>query len=107
MTTPPDTDRPVRGVLPLPENDDDRHAALCALAGLLAESSITAFTITDPRACRSWTIAARQTDLPSLLMSAAPGTTLTAEPIALCVEPTQIAYAATPALAAAIAQRTN
>jgi hypothetical protein len=66
----------ISGELALPSDPASRLAITCEVAGALAELGVQSLDITDPRACRSWTLSARTADLPRTMMEAAPGTTL-------------------------------
>ncbi len=56
------------------------------IAGVLAECGVQRLTIADPRACRTWDVDARTTDLPGTLAAGAPGTTISGMGVALLVD---------------------
>lgn len=76
---------PHRQRFALPSDPASRHRWFCLLAGVLAERSIVELRVSDPRACRAWSVRARSTDLPGLLMNAEAGTTFTAETVSFQV----------------------
>lgn len=74
------------GQLAWPIDPERRFRSACEVAGVLAESGVQALTISDPRACRSWTLEARRANLPRVLADCAEGTVLNAPGVSLCVE---------------------
>lgn len=61
-----------------PEDADRRLALACAVAGVFAELGVKTLTMTDPRHCAAVVLIARETDLPAMLCSSAPGTIISA-----------------------------
>jgi hypothetical protein len=73
---------------------EGRGDVACAVAGSLAESGVGSLEVSDPRACRSWTLKAREADLPKCLVEAAPGTTFRGDGVALLVCEREIQWVA-------------
>lgn len=73
---------------------EGRFGAACAVAGALAEAGVLSLEASDPRACRTWTLKARESDLPRSLVEAAPGTTFAGSGVALLVDEREIRWVA-------------
>jgi hypothetical protein len=74
--------------------DEGCDAAASAVAGALAEAGVQLLEVNDPRACRTWTLKARESDLPRALLEAEPGTTLSGAGVALLIDERQIRWVA-------------
>lgn len=92
------------GRWPLAERSDARLLQFCEIAGILAEHGVQAIEITDPLACRAWTVRTRATDLPRTLMDATPGTVLSCDGCSLLLTGTHMEWSATPAVAESLSK---
>jgi len=81
-----------------------RECVAATIAGALAEHSIARLTIADPRACRARELACRGTNLPTELVAAAPGTTLSGAEVALLIEEERVCWVAGGGLARAFGE---
>ena len=81
-------------------DDAARLTLACAIAGAIAECSVARLTVQDPRACMPRTLLPRESNLPRALTEAEPGTTFSAEGVALLVDAGAIRWVANPAIAA-------
>lgn len=73
------------------------------IAGVLAECGVQRLTIADPRICRWREVAARETNLPNEIATAAPGTTVQGEGVALLVDEGCVRWVASAEIAAGLA----
>ena len=83
-------------------SSDERERLAVAISGLLAERSIQALTIADPRVCRTRAIVAREANLPREITEAEPGTTIAGEGVALLIDETCVKWVAGAAIAAGL-----
>lgn len=81
---------------------DGRAGAASDVAGALAEAGVQMLEVNDPRACRAWTLRARESDLPRSLLEAAAGTTFSGSGVALLVDEREIRWVADAGVAARI-----
>jgi hypothetical protein len=79
-----------------------RGEAAAAIAGILAEHGVQRLTIADPRICRVREIVARESDLPGQILNAVPGTTITADGLALLIDDRHIQWVAAADLAVSL-----
>ena len=61
-----------------PDDFERRLALACVVAGVFAELGVKTLTMTDPRHCAAVVLITRETDLPAVLCSSAPGTIVSA-----------------------------
>lgn len=94
---------PSTGTIPFPTGDN-RPTVATALSGLLAEHGIQRIILADPRLCVTRELAARETDLPRIIVEAHPGTTLSCGEIGLLIDSDTIKWAGKGPLAAALTQ---
>lgn len=94
---------PSTGTIPFPMSND-RAATATAVAGVLAEHGIQRIVLADPRVCATQTLAARETDLPRIIVEAHPGTTLSCGEVGVLIDSECIKWAGDGPLAAALMQ---
>ena len=70
----------------------------------MAEAGLGTLSIADPRACRTRIVQGRVTNLPSELSTAAPGTTISGEGVAILIDEGWIRWVATGDIARALEQ---
>ena len=87
------------GSIPWPDDAEARLSQACAIAGALAECGVLILNVSDSRACQGWTLRARESNLPEQLAAATPGTTFSADGVALLIDAHQIKWVATTAIA--------
>lgn len=96
----------ITGAIALPTDTNARWAVLCELAGVLAEHAVQSLEVQDPRACRSWTLSARTSDLPRAMLEAAPGTTFVAPAygVTIMLAEQHVSWSASPHMATSLAR---
>ena len=82
---------------------DARFTRAVQIAGVLAECGVRRLTIADPRVCRCREVEARTTNLPNEIATAAPGTTVQGEGVALLVDEGCVRWVASAEIAAGLA----
>lgn len=82
---------------------DARLTRAVEIAGVLAECGVQRLTIADPRFCQWREVEARATNLPNEIATAAPGTTVQGEGVALLVDEECVRWVASGEIAAGLA----
>jgi hypothetical protein len=88
-------------------DEESRRLVAQAIAGVLAEAGVQELRVSDSRACQSWTVRARETDLPACIMGLGVGSTISGDGFALLVDADAIRWAARGAIARELALATD
>lgn len=86
----------------IPFGIHSRESAAVHIAGTLAECGVQRLTISDPRACRTRELLARESNLPGELLSLPAGATLSGGGVALLIDDSVIRWVADAPIATAL-----